>query len=79
MRSMKSFPSGLTGETKRISEKYQNVVSFDLSPEKKTAAWCGPVYKDICPKTTGVYFCDLSSGEIKPLTSDSEFEADHIC
>ena len=69
----------VTGETKRISEKYQNVVSFDLSPEKKTAAWCGPVYEDICPKTTGVYLYDFASGKTAPLTSDKEFEADHVC
>lgn len=68
-----------TGETVRISEKYQNVTSFDLSPDGKTAAWSGPVYRDICPKTSGVYACDLESGNVKSLTSDKEFEADRVC
>lgn len=68
-----------TGETVRISEKYQNVSSFDLSPDGKTAAWSGPVYRDICPKTSGVYACDLESGNVKSLTSDKEFEADRVC
>lgn len=63
----------------RISEPFQEVESFCVSPDQKLVAFCGPVYESVKPRTSALYVYDTVSAKITKLTADDQYETEHLC
>lgn len=66
-------------ELARITPKYLDVVSFDVSLDGTKAAYCGPVYDSIMPRTCGLFLYDKKTGGTKQLTADDLYHVDQVC
>ncbi len=63
----------------RISQKYLDTVSFDVSPDGKKAVWCGPIYDSIMPRTCGLYVYDRETGDLKQLVKEDVYDVNQVC
>ncbi len=70
---------GKTEKMTRLTQKYLEVVSFDLSPDGKKIVWCGPVYDSVKPRTCGLYLWDEETGETRQLAKDGLYDVDQVC
>lgn len=64
---------------RRITPKYLQTVSFDLSTDGTKVAYCGPVYDSVMPKTCGLFLFDVRTGETRRLVEDSLYDVNHVC
>ena len=56
----------------RISPKFLDVTSYDVSACGRLVAFTGPVYDSVMPRNNALYLYDRESGETRQLTSDQE-------
>lgn len=63
----------------RITPKYMDTVSFDVSSDGTKVAYCGPVYDSIMPRTCGLCLYDSKSGENRQLVAEDLYDVNHIC
>lgn len=68
-----------TKELTRISQKYLDIVSFDVSADGSKAAWCGPVYDSVMPRTCGLYLYDRETGKISQLVKEDCYDINQVC
>lgn len=63
----------------RISQKYLDTVSFDVSSDGKKVAWCGPIYDSIMPRTCGLYVYDVETGDLKQPVKEDLYDVNQVC
>ncbi len=68
-----------TGELTRITPKYLETVSFDVSSDKTKVAYCGPVYDSVMPRTCGLYLYDVGTGDTKQLVAEDLCDVNQVC
>lgn len=68
-----------TGELTRISQKYLDIVSFDVSADGTKAVWCGPLYDSIMPRTCGLYVYDCETGKMSQLVKEDLYDVNQVC
>lgn len=66
-------------ELARITPKYLDTISFDISPDGTKVAYCGPVYDSLMPRACGLYLYDAKTGETKKLVEENLYHIDHVC
>ncbi len=68
-----------TGELTRISQKYLDIVSFDVSADGTKVVWCGPLYDSIMPRTCGLYLYDCVTGKMSQLVKEDLYDVNQVC
>ncbi len=63
----------------RISQKYLDTVSFDVSEDGKKIAWCGPVYDSVMPRTCGLYVYDTEAGRLSQPVKEDIYDVNQVC
>lgn len=63
----------------RISAPLQEVSSFAVSPDGRLAAYSGPVYDSLRPRTSALYVYDAAAGSSRQLTEAELYETDNVC
>lgn len=68
-----------TRELTRISQKYLDIVSFDVSADGTKVVWCGPLYDSIMPRTCGLYVYDCETGKMSQLVKEDLYDVNQVC
>ncbi len=71
-----------TGEIKRISEKFTNVIGYTLSEDKTKLLFWGPTYTDMMPIRHELFEHDLGSGYTRKLVDEglyNIYKAQYFC
>lgn len=63
----------------RITPKYLETVSFDVSPDGTKVVYCGPVYDSVMPRTCGLYLYDSVQGESRKLVQEGLYDISQVC
>ena len=66
-------------EMTRVSQKYLDIVSFDVSPDKTKVVWCGPEYDSVMPRTCGLYLYNIEEGKQKQLVKEDLYDVNQVC
>ncbi len=72
------FREGET-EMERITPEYFETISWDVSPDHRYVAFCGPCYDSIRPTEWGILIYDLVNGTIRELSGIGKHNTDHVC
>jgi dipeptidyl aminopeptidase/acylaminoacyl peptidase len=68
-----------SGNITRITPKYLDTVSYDVSGDGSKIAYSGPVYESLMPRTSGLYVYDVASSESKQLVSEELYDIGQVC
>ncbi len=67
------------GSLTRITPKYLETVSYDVSPDKRLVAFSGPCYESIRPTESALYLYDCKTQTTKKLVDENRHNTDHVC
>lgn len=63
----------LDGSVGTLTGRFTDVIAWDLSPDKKKAAFVGRTYTDMEPRISGLYLLDLQSGKTMELVPQEKW------
>ncbi|MCI9568841.1 MAG: S9 family peptidase [Lachnospiraceae bacterium] len=64
---------------KRITPKFLETVSYDVSPDHKYVAFCGPVFDSIRRPESALYLYDVEAGTTRELVPADRHNTGHVC
>lgn len=68
-----------TAALTRITPPLLETVSFDVSPDGRRVAYCGPIYDSVRQRTCALYLYDMESGTSRQLIGDDLYGVNEVC
>ncbi len=63
----------------RITPKYLDTGSYDVSDDGSKIVYAGPVYDSLMPRTSGLYLYDVAAGTSRQLVSEELYDIGQLC